>query len=156
MSLLMNLLLKPPPHHAPPVPTPASGAEPVAMAAAAGIMVVMTVVMLVFAALMIASMWKVFAKAGQPGWMALVPILNVLVLGKIAGKPGWWLFVPFLNIYAAFVIPIELAKAFGQGAGFGLGLIFLPFLFYPMLAFGSAAYAGVPGQAPPGGMARAY
>lgn len=87
--------------------------------------------------------WKIFAKAGEPGWAAIVPIYSTIVLLKIAGKPWWWLFlmmIPFVNIVFMFIIAIDLAKNFGKGTGFGIGLIFLGMIFYPILAFGSATY----------------
>jgi ABC-type sulfate transport system permease subunit len=96
-------------------------------------------------ALMIASMWKIFSKAGEPGWASIVPIYNTIVLLKIAGKPVWWfllMFIPLVNIVVALLATVALAKAFGKGAGFALGLIFLPFVFMPMLAFGDAQYEG--------------
>jgi hypothetical protein len=93
----------------------------------------------------IASIWKVFAKAGQPGWASLIPFYNFYVMLQIAGKPGWWLlllFIPLVNVIIAIIVAIEIAKAFGKGAGFGLGLAFLGFIFYPILGFGSATYQG--------------
>lgn len=92
---------------------------------------------------MIAGMWKVFTKAGQPGWACLIPIYNVIVLLRIARKPGWWFFlllIPLVDIYFLFVISIEIARNFGQGTGFGIGLVLLSFIFYPILGFGSARY----------------
>jgi hypothetical protein len=88
-------------------------------------------------------LWKVFEKAGKPGWAAIVPIYNVIVLLEIVGKPLWWIvlfLVPCANIVAFILIGIELAKVFGKGTGFGLGLALLPFLFYPVLGFGDARY----------------
>ncbi len=99
----------------------------------------------VFVLLIIASMWKVFVKAGKPGWASLIPIYNVIVLLEIAGKPIWWIimfFIPFVNFIAAFLVMIPLAEKFGKGAGFGIGLALLPFVFFPMLAFGDAEYRG--------------
>jgi Family of unknown function (DUF5684) len=98
-------------------------------------------------AVMAASMWKVFAKAGQPGWAALVPVYNIVVLLKIVDKPLWWIALfclPGANLYAMVKIMFGLAKSFGKGTGFGLGLLFLGFIFFPMLGFGSAQYAGLP------------
>jgi hypothetical protein len=95
----------------------------------------------------IAGVWKTFAKAGQPGWAAIIPIYNVYIMLKIAGKPGWWLllfFVPLVNIVIAIIVAIEIAKAFGKGTGFGLGLAFLGFIFYPILGFGDATHKGPP------------
>ena len=92
---------------------------------------------------MIASLWIVFTKAGHPGWAAIIPIYNAYILILIAGKPGWWLvllFVPFVNIVIEIIVALAVAKNFGKGTGFGIGLIFLPFIFYPILAFGPATY----------------
>ncbi len=95
----------------------------------------------------IASLWKVFTKAGQPGWATLVPIYNFIVLLKIAGKPAWWVvlfLIPLVSIVVAFITYISLAKAFGKGAGFGVGLVLLGPIFLPILGFGSAQYVGDP------------
>lgn len=96
-----------------------------------------------FIAFIIASVWKTFEKAGQPGWASIIPIYNCYIMAKIGGVKNWWLIlIPFVNIYIAFVISIAIAKSFGKGTGFGIGLIFLGFIFYPMLAFGDAQYIG--------------
>jgi hypothetical protein len=95
--------------------------------------------------LMIAAIWKVFTKAGQPGWAILIPIYNLYVLCKIAGRPGWWLIlmlIPFVNLIIMIILDIDIAKSFGKGAGFGIGLLLLPFIFFPILGFGSAQYQG--------------
>ena len=95
--------------------------------------------------IMIVAFWKVFTKAGQPGWAILIPIYNVYVMCKIAGRPGWWvilMLIPFVNFIIAIILSIDIAKAFGKGAGFGIGLALLPFIFYPVLGFGSAQYQG--------------
>lgn len=94
----------------------------------------------------VAGMWKVFDKAGEPGWAAIVPIYNLYVLCKVAGRPGWWLLlflVPLVNIVVLFVLSIDVAGKFGKGAGFGVGLALLGFIFYPVLGFGDDQYAGV-------------
>jgi hypothetical protein len=99
--------------------------------------------------LVIASIWKVFAKAGQPGWAAIVPFYNAYILLKIAGKPGWWLIlylIPIVGLVIAIIVSIEIAKAFGKGTGFGIGLAFLGFIFYPILGFGDAQYQVKPAQ----------
>jgi hypothetical protein len=107
------------------------------------------VVLVVYLAVIVVSLvglWKTFEKAGKPGWAAIVPIYNMIVLLEIAGKPIWWillLFIPCVNIVVLVLVCIDLAKNFGQGAGFGIGLWLLPFIFYPMLGFGSAKYQGV-------------
>jgi hypothetical protein len=94
---------------------------------------------------MIAAVWKVFSKAGEPGWAAIVPIYNVIVLLKIAGKPLWWIIlfiIPVANLIVAILAGIGLAKNFGKGDGFGVGLALLPIVFYPILGFGSATFVG--------------
>ena len=98
---------------------------------------------------MVASMWKVFTKAGKPGWACLVPIYNIIVLLEIAGKPIWWIvlfFIPIANFIALILIMLALAKSFGKSGGFAAGLILLGIVFYPILAFGDAKYVG-PGGA---------
>lgn len=95
--------------------------------------------------------WKIYEKAGKPGWAAIIPIYNVIVLLEIVGKPLWWLlllFIPLVNIVAMIIIYLELARSFGQGGGFAAGLILLSFIFFPILAFGSARYLGPGGRAP--------
>ena len=96
-----------------------------------------------FTVLMVVACWKIFTKAGEPGWASIVPIYNIFVWLRIAGKPGWWillLFVPLVNFVVSILVTIGLAKAFGRGAGFVVGLIFLPFIFYLILAFGCDEY----------------
>src|SRR3977135_3170676 len=85
--------------------------------------------------LLIAAMWKVFSKAGQPGWAAIIPIFNMYVLCKVAGRPGWWvilMLIPLVNLIILIIVNIDIAKNFGKGVGFGIGLILLPFIFYPI------------------------
>src|SRR5947209_20599793 len=77
---------------------------------------------------MIAGMWRIFEKAGEPGWMSIILILNIFILLKIAGKPGWWIllfFIPFVGIIIAILVWIDVAKNFGKGGGFVVGLILL-------------------------------
>ena len=98
---------------------------------------------------MLAAMWKVFTKAGEPGWAVLIPIYNAYIMCKIGGKSGWWvllMLIPFVNIIIAILLSIAIAERFGKGVGFGLGLAFLGFIFYPILGFGDAQYQG--GAAP--------
>lgn len=104
-----------------------------------------TLIALAVVIALIASIWKVFEKAGEAGWAAIIPIYNLVVLLKISGKPIWWLvlmIIPFVNIIASLLVLLALAKNFGKGAGFGLGLFFLGFIFFPILGFGSARYQG--------------
>ena len=108
----------------------------------AGGLVIALLVVVVF---VIAGVWKTFEKAGQPGWAAIVPIYNYYIMTKLAGKPGWWtilLCIPYLNFVFFIIIGIEIAKAFGKGSGFGVGLGILSFIFYPILGFGNAQYIG--------------
>ncbi len=101
--------------------------------------------------LMIASMWKVYTKAGQPGWASIVPIYNLIVLLEIAGKPLWWILLmllPVVNLIACIIVYIAVAENFGKSAGFGVGLALLSIIFFPILAFGDAKYMG--GTAAPG------
>jgi hypothetical protein len=101
---------------------------------------------LAFMILMIAALWKVFSKAGHPGWAAIIPIVNTYFLCKVAGRPGWWvilMFIPLVNFIIWIILCIDVAKNFGKGAGFGIGLLLLPFIFFPILGFGSAQYQGV-------------
>ncbi len=106
---------------------------------------------LVLIVVLAAGFWKMFEKAGQPGWAAIVPIYNVYVLLKVAGRPGWWLillFIPVVNIVINILVAIDIAKAFGQGAAFGF---FLNFLFggigFVILGFGNYRYLGPQTQA---------
>lgn len=91
----------------------------------------------------IVGLWKTFVKAGQPGWGVFIPIYNAYLLMQIARKPGWWvllMFVPIVNLVINAIVSVAVAENFGKGAGFGIGLFFLPFLFYPILGFGDAGY----------------
>jgi hypothetical protein len=101
--------------------------------------------------LLIAAIWKVFSKAGQPGWAAIIPIYNIYVMCKVAGRPGWWLLlmlIPFVNLIIAIILNVDIAKRFGKGIGFAIGMILLPFIFWPILGFGSAQYQGGPPSIP--------
>ena len=116
-------------------------------AAAAGLGIGFMIFWCAIVLLMIASMWKVFVKAGKPGWAAIVPIYNFVVLCEIAGKPAWWVvlfFVPVVNFIVIIVLSIALAKKFGKGTGYGIGLSLLGFIFYPMLGFGPDQIQGAP------------
>lgn len=93
--------------------------------------------------LMIATMWRLFTKAGRPGWAALIPVYNLYVLVKIAKRPGWWLiwyFVPVVCLVVHIIVSLDIARAFGKKVVFGIMLWLLPFIGYPILSFGEAAY----------------
>jgi len=103
------------------------------------------IVAILFAVLMVAAMWKVFTKAGKPGWASIIPIYNIIVLLSIAGKPTWWfilLLIPIVNLIIAILMYVALAEKFGKGGGFAMGLVFLGFIFFPILGFGGAQYQG--------------
>ncbi|PSQ58780.1 MAG: signal peptidase I [Halobacteriales archaeon SW_9_67_25] len=100
-------------------------------------------IVLVITVVVVAGFWKTFEKAGEPGWAAIIPIYNLYVLIKISGNPWWWLilmFIPIINILAQAKISIDVADKFGQGILFGLGLLLLSFIFYPLLGFGDYQY----------------
>lgn len=108
-------------------------------------LLVATIVGLAIVAFLIVSYWRLYTKAGQPGWAALIPFYNVYVLIKLVGRPGWWLamfFVPLANIVFAIMLMVDLAKAFGKGGGYAVLLILLPYIGIPILAFGQARYVG--------------
>jgi hypothetical protein len=100
-------------------------------------------VSLLLGAVQLAGTWYVFSKAGRAGWAAIVPIYNLYVMLEI-GDNGWWwlvlLFVPVVNIYAIYRIHAGVARAFSKGIGFGLGLAFVPVVFFPLLGFGDYKY----------------
>lgn len=124
----------------------ADQAAATAGAVAGGVMFVYVAILIV----MIIAMWKLFSKAGQPGWAAIIPIYNVYVLLKVAGKPGWWLvlfLIPVVSLVIAIITLHGVSTSFGKGAGFTVGLVLLPFIFLPMLAFGSATYTPPPAAA---------
>ncbi len=95
--------------------------------------------------LVIIAKWRVFEKAGQPGWASIIPYFNFIIMLKIVGKNIWWvlwLFVPIANVVVYIWVTNLLAKRFGQNEGFTLGLLLLPFIFYPILGFGNARFQG--------------
>ena len=97
----------------------------------------------VYAILIIAAWWKIFSKAGQPGWAAIIPIYNWIVWCKIVGRPAWWVLLLLICFPIFFIIlSIDLAKSFGKGVGFAIGLILVSIIFFPILGFGSATYQG--------------
>ena len=108
--------------------------------------IILFIIFAVFITLMIfiiASIWKTFEKAGEPGWAAIIPIYNIYIMVKIAGKEGWWtllFFIPIVSLVISIIISIEIAKKFGKDTGFGLGLAFLGIIFWPILGFGDAVY----------------
>lgn len=116
------------------------------------------VIMLIYLAILIfeiVAAWKVYSKAGQPGWGAIIPIYNMYLWCKIAGRPGWWvilMFIPVVNFIIGILLCVDVAKNFGKGIGFALGLIFLWPIFMPILGFGGAQYRAQPAATPEPGV----
>lgn len=99
--------------------------------------------------LLLISQWKIFTKAGKPGWAILIPFYNVIVLLQIIGKPWWWLLlllVPFVNIVFIIWSLNLLSLSFGKDTGYTVGLILLSPVFIPLLGLGSAEYKGPAGD----------
>jgi hypothetical protein len=107
--------------------------------------IILLIIYLAIVILQIVGMWKIFTKAGKPGWAAIVPIYNIIVLLEIVGRPVWWIIlfiIPIVNIVVVFMVDMDLAKSFGKETGYAVGLFFLPFIFFPMLGLGDAEYKG--------------
>lgn len=105
------------------------------------------IVWLALVIIVIGGVWRTFEKAGQPGWASLIPFYNFYIMLKIGDNEWWWLlalFVPILNFYAMYKIFAGVAKAFGKGIGWALGLWFLSIVFWPLLGFGDYEYQGPP------------
>ena len=108
----------------------------------AGVAIIFYLVIIV---VMLASLWKTFEKMGQPGWYGIIPIFNFCVIAKLAGRDWWWgllIIIPCIGWVFQIILLNDLSKLFSKGVGYTIGLIFLPFIFFPMLAFGSAQYQG--------------
>lgn len=109
----------------------------------------MIITALVLGLLMIVSLWKVFEKAGQPGWASIVPVYNLITLFKIAGKEWWSVFlvlIPIYNIVVLVQMWHAISLAFGKSTGFTVGLVLAGMVFVPILAFSDAEYK--PGRLP--------
>lgn len=98
---------------------------------------------LIWLVLILVAGWKMYVKAGQQGWVSLIPIINILGLLKIVHRPWWWillLMIPFVNVVVGIIIMLDLAKAFGHGVGMALVLVFLTVIGYLVLGFGGSQY----------------
>jgi hypothetical protein len=105
----------------------------------------MIIFIIVFAVITYAGMWKMFQKAGKPGWAAIIPIYNTIVLIEITGKPIWWFllfFIPCVNFVFIIWVYNLISKSFGKSEGFTVGLILLGPIFMCILGFGDAVYLG--------------
>jgi len=120
---------------------------------AAGGTVILIFVYIVVVVFEIAALWKVFVKAGHPGWAAIIPIYNLYIVLKIIGRPAWWLLlflagviIPFVGwimlVVLGIIIAIDLSKSFAKSSGFAVGLFLLNFIFIPILGFGESRYVG--------------
>jgi len=93
----------------------------------------------------VAGLWMVFTKAGEDGWKAIIPIWNVLILLKIVGREWWWIIlmlIPIVGFIVWIIVALDLAKSYGRGTGFGIGLIIFPYIWTIILGFGSDTYKG--------------
>ena len=109
-----------------------------------------SIVSLILAILSIIAVWRIYKKAGEPGWAAIVPFYSTYVLFKITWGSGWkflLMLIPIANIVFGVITMHKLSKAFGHGGGYTVGLVFLQFIFLCILGFGDAQYLGVPDKA---------
>lgn len=114
--------------------------------ASAGLSIGYVFALLLVAALMIVAMWRIFVKAGEEGWKAIVPFYNTYILYKITWGNGLYfllLLIPCVNVVIQIITSVKLAKVFGKGIGFTLGLIFLGPIFQLILGFDSSEYKGI-------------
>ncbi len=114
----------------------------------AGILIVLGIIYLGIIVLLIVSKWKLYEKANQPGWAVFIPVYTTLVMLQIVGKPWWWIFLlmlPFANIVFLVWMTNMLSKSFGKDEAFTAGLVLLPYVFYPILAFSDTKYLGPAG-----------
>lgn len=125
------------------------------------ILIISLIVTLVMLVVYVVSCWKIYTKAGKPGWSAIVPVYNIVVLMEIIGRPKWWVILWFLGV-ALYLIPfvgwipiavlyviisLDIAKSFGKGTAFAIfGLMIFSFVGYIMLAFGKSSYIGPRGK----------
>lgn len=113
--------------------------------AAAGAMALYSIIGIALTVLLLVSLWKIFVKAGKPGWGAIVPFYNFYCLFDISFGNGWLfllMFVPCVGVVMQIIAYVKLAQAFGKSGGFAVGLIFLPYIFLPILAFDGSQYYG--------------
>ncbi len=106
-------------------------------------LIIIWLITFVICIFMIASWWKIFKKANQPGWAAIIPIYNIIVMLQVAELPLWYIIlyiIPIANIIIPFVVNINIAKKFGKTAGFGILMTLIPIIGVPMLGFGSNEY----------------
>lgn len=101
------------------------------------------IITILLCVVLIIAMWKMFEKAGEAGWKSIIPFLNIYILFKITWGNGLLfllMLIPFVNIVVAIITYYKLAKAFGHGIGFTIGLLLIPWIFFLILGFGSDEY----------------
>ena len=121
--------------------------EPPTAAEVPAVNMTVLVICIALVLFVLVAMWRVYEKAGEPGWTGIIPIVNVFFLAKAVGKPMWWGIlglVPIVNLIVWFILCIRLAKRFGKGTGFGIGLVLFSIIFWPILAFGDAEAGPIP------------
>lgn len=114
-------------------------------AAMAGFMGIYYILMIAVYVVTVIGMWKMFTKAGKPGWGAIIPLYNTYCLFDIAWGNGWLFLltcIPCVGFIFQIILCFKLAPAFGKGVGFAFGLLFLSPIFYMILGFGDADYIG--------------
>jgi hypothetical protein len=120
----------------------AEGENVGAVVAGVGLFILVVLAVIVF---YVAAAWRLFSKAGVPGWGVIIPIYNIYLWCKIAGRPGWWVLlfiVPLINIVVHLIVSLDVARGFAKSGGFGVGLWLLGFIFVPILGYGAATYVG--------------
>lgn len=103
-----------------------------------GVMIAVYAVIMILTVILLIAQWKLFVKAGKPGWASIVPIYNFIVMLEIVGRPVWWfvlLLVPFVNIVIEIMLILDLAKAYGKSSGYGVLMLLFPYVMFPLLAF---------------------
>jgi len=109
-----------------------------------GAYVAWSIVGIIWYVLIVVALWKLFTKAGYPGWLAIIPIVNAFVLVKVAGFSAWMgllYFIPIVNIVFHIIVALRVGKGFGQSAVFSIFLLWLlSAIGYLILGFGSATY----------------
>ena len=111
-----------------------------------GVLFTVGIALIAIGVLQIVSMWRLYWKAGEAGWGAIVPFYNTYLLDKIVWGSGWWfltLLMPFGGIVMLFATYIKIARCYGKGTGFGIGILLLPVIFLAILAFGESKYTGI-------------
>ncbi len=132
-----------------------TSADPTANIAGFLVGIVLILALIAVAVLCIVAMWKLFIKAGKPGWASIVPFYNTYVMVELAGRPAWWfaviILVPLVGTVFSLIVIIDFVKAYGKDTVFGVLSWFFPFVTFPMLAFDKNTHyvgngATAPGQ----------